>query len=379
MLQKSNTLVPSIYPGSVYKFADLDKYEEAILNPSEEFIYARDGHPNAVITANEITKLHNANWGIVTGSGMGAISAVFMGLLSSGTRIIAGKRLYGRTLKILKKDFARFGVQCNIVDECNLNELKSALSTPASILFIETITNPTLRVPNLKEISLLTKKNKTHLVVDNTFATPLLCKPLDHGADIVIESLTKIMCGHSDVTMGYVGGNHGTQESITKAVKDLGFHASPFDCWLISRSLETLQLRLKQSCKNAFELANWLNTNHKKIRVDFPGLQNHEDFEVSLKQFGSFPGHLIAVEIPKGREGVNKFLQTAINIPFCPSLGHSSTSVSHSWSTSHRQLTSDQKIELRITEGLLRVSVGHEPVEEIISSFDKGLRATQQF
>ena len=104
MLQKSNTLVPSIYPGSVYKFADLDKYEEAILNPSEEFIYARDGHPNAVITANEITKLHNADWGIVTSSGMGAISAVFMGLLSSGTRIIAGKRLYGRTLKILEKE-----------------------------------------------------------------------------------------------------------------------------------------------------------------------------------------------------------------------------------------------------------------------------------
>jgi cystathionine beta-lyase/cystathionine gamma-synthase len=310
---------------------------------------------------------------------MGAISAVFMGLLSSGSRIIAGKRLYGRTLKILEKDFTRFGVQCNIVDECNLNELKSALSTPASILFIETITNPTLRVPNLKEISLLTKKNKTHLVIDNTFATPLLCKPLDHGADIVIESLTKIMCGHSDVTMGYVGGNQSTQENIIKAVKDLGFHASPFDCWLISRSLETLQLRLNQSCKNAFDLATWLKTNHKEIRVDFPGLQNHEDFEISLKQFGSFPGHLIAVEIPKGRAGVNKFLQAAINIPFCPSLGHSSTSVSHSWSTSHRQLTSDQKIELKITEGLLRVSVGHEPINEIISSFDKGLRAAKQF
>jgi len=378
MLQKSNALVPSIYPGSVYKFADLDKYEEAILNPNEEFIYARDGHPNADITSKEITKLHNADWGIVTGSGMGAISAVFMGLLSSGSRIIAGKRLYGRTLKILEKDFTRFGVQCNIVDECNLNELKSALSTPASILFIETITNPTLRVPNLKEISLLTKNNKTHLVVDNTFATPLLCKPLDHGADIVIESLTKIMCGHSDVTMGYVGGNQG-QENIIKAVKDLGFYASPFDCWLISRSLETLQLRLNQSCKNAFELANWLKTSHKEIRVDFPGLQNHEDFEISLKQFGNFPGHLIAVEIPKGRAGVNKFLQAAINVPFCPSLGHSSTSVSHSWSTSHRQLTSDQKIELKITEGLLRVSVGHEPIEEIISSFDTGLRAAQEF
>ena len=187
------------------------------------------------------------------------------------------------------------------------------------------------------------------------------------------------MCGHSDVTMGYVGGNHGTQESITKAVKDLGFYASPFDCWLISRSLETLQLRLNQSCKNAFELANWLKTSHKEIRVDFPGLQNHEDFEISLKQFGNFPGHLIAVEIPKGRAGVNKFLQAAINVPFCPSLGHSSTSVSHSWSTSHRQLTSDQKIELKITEGLLRVSVGHEPIDQIISSFDKGLRAVQQF
>lgn len=377
MLQKSNTLIPSIYPGSVYKFSDLDEYEEAILKPGEEFIYARDGHPNAIITSNEITKLHNANWGSVTGSGMGAISAVFFGMLSSGERIIAGKRLYGRTLKILEKDFTRFGVKCDIVDECNLNELSSALSTPASILFIETITNPTLRVPNLKEISSLTNKNNTLLVVDNTFATPLLCKPLEHGADIVIESLTKIMCGHSDVTMGYVGGKNGTQENITKAVKDIGFHASPFDCWLISRSLETLELRLNQSCKNAFALANWLKSNHANVRVDFPGLENHEDFKIATRQFGDFPGHLLAVEIPNGREGVNKFLQAAKNIPFCPSLGHTSTSVSHSWSTSHRQLTSDQKINLKITEGLLRFSVGHEPIEQITSSVEKGLRAAQ--
>ena len=377
MLQKSSPLVPSIYPGSVYKFTDLDTYEESILNPGEEFIYARDGHPNAIITSNEITKLHNANWGMVTGSGMGAISAVLIGILSSGARIIAGKRLYGRTLKILEKDFTRFGVQCDIVDECNLTELKSALSTPASILFIETITNPTLRVPNLKEISILTNKNKTLLVVDNTFATPLLFKPLEHGADIVIESLTKIMCGHSDVTMGYVGGKQGPQENIIKAVKDIGFHASPFDCWLISRSLETLELRLNQSCKNASELANWLKTNHPGVRIDFPGLKNHEDFNISNKQFGTFPGHLIAIEIPKGREGVNRFLRTAKNIPFCPSLGHSSTSVSHSWSTSHRQLTSEQKLNLKITEGLLRVSVGHEGIEKIIKSFDDGIKAAQ--
>ncbi|NBR05668.1 MAG: aminotransferase class I/II-fold pyridoxal phosphate-dependent enzyme [Planctomycetes bacterium] len=377
MLKKSKTLVSSIYPGSVYKFGDLDEYEEAILNPSEEFIYARDGHPNATITSNEITKLHAADWGIVTGSGMGAISAVFLGILSSGTRIVAGKRLYGRTLKILEKDFSRFGVKCDIVDECNLDELSTALSTPASILFIETITNPTLRVPNLKEISLLTNKNKTLLVVDNTFATPLLCKPLKLGADIVIESLTKIMCGHSDVTMGFVGGKQGTQENIIKAVKDIGFHASPFDCWLISRSLETLELRLNQSCKNAFELANWLKSNHGHVRVDFPGLENHQDFEIAKKQFGKLPGHLIAVDIPKGREGVNIFLKTAKEIPFCPSLGHSSTSVSHSWSTSHRQLNSEQKLKLKITEGLLRVSVGHEPIEQIISSFDKGLKAAE--
>lgn len=377
MLQKSNPLVPSIFPGAVYQFADLDKYEEAILNPSEEFIYARDGHPNASITANEITKLHRADWGIVTGSGMGAISAVFIGLLSSGSRIIAGKRLYGRTLKILQKDFMRFGVQCDIVDECNLIEVAEALSKPASILFIETITNPTLRVPDLKEISLLTNKNKTLLVVDNTFATPLLFKPLEHGADIVIESLTKIMCGHSDVTMGYVGGKNGTQESIIKAVKDIGFHASPFDCWLISRSLETLELRLNQSCKNASVLAIWLKSNHSNVRVDFPGLENHEDFKISKRQFGDLPGNLLAVEIPNGREGVNKFLHAAENIPFCPSLGHTSTTVSHSWSTSHRQLTADQKLNLKITEGLLRVSVGHEPIEQIISSFDKGLKAAQ--
>lgn len=375
MLDNSKSLVNPIYPGAVYKFADLDKYEEAILNPNDEFIYARDGHPNAIFTANEISKLHCADWGIVTGSGMGAISAVLIGLLSKDRRIVAGKRLYGRTLKILLNDFTRFGVQCDVIDECDKSEIKSSLSTPASIIFIETITNPTLRVPDLEYICNFAVKNKTLVVVDNTFASPLLFKPLDQGADIVIESLTKIMCGHSDVTMGYVGGKKETKLDITKAVKDLGFHASPFDCWLVSRSLETLDLRLKQSCKNALDLARWFKSKHPGIRVDYPGLEDNVDFKLSQKQFGQQFGHLLAIDVPCGRAGVNKFLRAAKNIPFCPSLGHSSTSVSHSWSTSHRQLTSDEKINLNITEGLLRISVGHEPIEQIVSSFEIGIKA----
>ncbi len=375
VLKISSSLVDPIYPSSVFKFADLDAYEQALKNPGEEFIYARDGHPNAILTANQINKLHGSEWGIVTGSGMGSISAVFIGILSAGDRIIAGKRLYGRTLKILQKDFSRFNISCDLVDECNTNELEKSLSKPAAIIFLESITNPTLRVPNLKEIANLAKKNNTLVVVDNTFATPLLFKPLQHGADIIIESLTKIMCGHSDVTMGYVGGDKTTEERITKAVKDIGFHASPFDCWLISRSLETLELRLKASCINASKLANWLKLTHPNIRVDYPGLESHFDYQIAKYQFGDYPGHLLAIEIPMGREGVNRFLRAAKNIPFCPSLGHSSTSCSHSWSTSHRQLTPEEKIGLTITEGLLRISVGHEPIEIILQEFKTGLQS----
>lgn len=371
-MKYSNPLENTVFFNSVYRFHDLDAYENSIAEG--EFIYARDGHPNAKILQTHLAEWEHCQWGLVTSSGMGAISSLIFAMLSSGKKLLAGMRLYGRTLKVFQKDLTRFGIQVTLVDECDLDAVQKALQEKQDLFFLESITNPTLRVPPLLAIRELTREYGCLLAVDNTFASPVIFRPMDLGADFVLESLTKIICGHSDSTLGFVGGNAWKTE-VTRSVCDLGFNAGPFDCHLLSRSLETLEMRVKRSCENARELAPWLNENYPALRVEYPGLKNHPDQVTAEQQMGALPGHLLSVDIPGGREGVNRFLHAARDIPFCPSLGHSTTTCSHSWSTSHRQLEPEEKIRQGITEGLLRVSLGLESQEKIREEFAKGLKA----
>jgi len=371
----SQPLTQPLLNSSVYSFKDLETYELAVEAKNAEFIYARDGHPNLVSLCNQLNALENTTDGIVTGSGMGAICATILALCKPGDRILAGKRLYGRTLKVLGTDFTKLGIQLELVDETNGHEIENGLKKPAKLFFLESITNPTCRVPDLGKILSQTKKSGTILVVDNTFATPDMYRPIESGVDLVIESLTKILCGHSDITLGYVGGNSQLIQLIKKIVFDFGFFPSPGDCWLMCRSLETFKLRFDASCQNAITFANWVKKAYPSIRIEFPGLSEHPDHLIANELFQGRFANIMAIEIPGGREGVNKFLRKTPEIPFCPSLGHTHTTVSHSWSTSHRQLDGEQKKALGITEGLLRFSIGIEKSEDLIAHFSKGMKA----
>jgi cystathionine beta-lyase/cystathionine gamma-synthase len=371
-LGRSTPLVPPLYQSSVYTLPDLDALDRIVNNEEPGFIYARDGHPNAKALAADLAKLEGAAWAVVCGSGMAAITASLLTVVQQGERIIASNRLYGRTTQLLADELSHFGVQTTFVDCNDLNQLRAALEKPAKVLFVETMSNPLLRVVDIEPLAELAHAHNCQLIVDNTFATPALLKPLALGADMVMESLTKMIGGHSDVTLGVVCGHGEVLPQISRIVSIWGLASNPFDCWLAQRGLSTLSLRMKAATSNAAALADWLSEQSAVLRVVYPGRPDHPDHELSAKLFPDGPGNMLCFELKGGREGVNRFLHRAPGIPFSPSLGNTTTTLSHPGSTSHRYVSPAEKKRQGITDGLIRLSVGIEDIEQIKAEMKKG-------
>lgn len=366
-------LVVPLYQSAVYSIPSLDACDR-IYEGSPGFIYARDSHPNAKRLAQLCAEAENAQWGVVTGSGMAAISAMVLPFIKPGDRILASNRLYGRTNQLFNQELPRFGVGCQFVDCNELAQVEKELRAGGKIVFVETISNPLLRVPNLKKLAKLCQDHQALLMVDNTFATPVLCKPLDMGADLVMESLTKVMSGHSDVTLGLIVGNNPDMlAKITPTVTIWGFASNPFDCWLAERGLETMTLRMTAACQNAARLADWLVQQPNVLRVLYPGRADHADHAIASEVLSGGFGNMLCFEVKEGRDGVNRFLRQAPGVPFSPSLGHTSTTLSHPYSTSHRFASDEDRRKQTITEGLVRLSVGCEDYVRLEAEMAKGL------
>ena len=370
-------LVPPIQLSSVYTLRDTDDADAIYTGQADGTIYARDGHPNSDHLADQLNQLHNTNGGVVTSSGMAATSATVLTLLNAGDGLLASDQLYGKTGVLFRNDLSRFGVSCRYVDVCDLEVVeKELVQQQPRLLFVETMSNPLIRVCDLSALSTLCQRHGAMLVVDNTFATPVLCKPIELGAAIVIESLTKLLAGHSDVTLGYVGcADAELAIRITKSVTTWGFTGNPFECWLTSRGLETLDLRVNAAVKNAEVVARFLNEHPTVTMVYHPSLKQHPDHERAAKYFNNSFGNMLSFTLKNGRDAVNRFMHTAPGIPFCPSLGHTSTTCSHPDTTSHRNELPERKRTLGIGPGMIRLSVGCEPVEGIIAKLKQGLEA----
>ena len=378
-LGPSSPLIPPLYASAVYTLPDLDALEAIYRGEQSGYIYARDGHPNATILADALTKLESGRWGFVTGSGMGAITAAILPFLSTGDRVIASHRLYGKTTQLLRKDLARFGVTTTLVDVSDLAAVRTSLEAgPCRMVFTETISNPLCRVSDLPQLAELAHQFGVKLIVDNTFATPVLFRPLESGTDVVIESLTKLIGGHSDLTLGFVTGTDpDVAPSVANAISTWGLAANPFDCWLAVRGLGTLELRVRAATTNAVAVANWLSQQPCVQRVFYPGLADHPDHSLSNRLFPQGCGNMMCFELIGGRDAVNGFMRSAPGIPFSPSLGHVHTTCSHPDSTSHRYDSPAEKRRQSITPGLLRLSVGCEPLDQIVSELQKGLTAVE--
>jgi cystathionine gamma-synthase len=377
-LGPTDPLVPPLYPASVYRIPDLDTLDAIYDGRSPGYIYARDGHPNAQILAAELAKCSAAPWGLVTASGMAALSAACLALLNTGDRVLASSRLYGKTTILLRQEFRRYGVTTTVVDTSDLTAVTAAFDAgPARLLLTETLSNPLGRLADVPALAALAHAHQCRLLVDNTFATPVLCRPLQLGADVVIESLTKMIGGHSDLTLGFLAGSDPELlPTFTATVSTWGLAANPFDCWLTLRSLPTLELRVRTATANAAHMADWLVGRPGVQRVVYPGRTDHPDYELVKRLLPDGAGHVLCFELDGGREAVNRFLRAAPGVPFCPSLGHVTTTCSHPETTSHRYDSPAEKRRQGITPGLIRLSVGCEPVEQIRTELEKGLAAS---
>jgi cystathionine beta-lyase/cystathionine gamma-synthase len=244
-------LAPPLYAASVYRCESPQQAGDLLAGNETGFVYSRDGHPNGALLAEKCRQLHRAERAALCGSGMGALAAATLSLLQPGDHVVASNQLYGRSLRLLTDDLTRWGVKTTIVDTTRLGVVRSALTTETKLLIVETISNPLLRVADVAGLAAVAHERNVALLVDNTFASPALFRPLEHGADLVLESLTKIMNGHSDVLLGMLCGPEKLWPRVPATISTFGLSAAPFDCWLAWRGLGTLAVR--------FELDGWPN------------------------------------------------------------------------------------------------------------------------
>jgi cystathionine beta-lyase/cystathionine gamma-synthase len=367
-------LAPPIFTSAVYRCLDTQQASAILGKELEGYVYARDGHPNADLLADKCRLLHAADRAAVCSSGMAALAAAALALLEAGNRVVASNMLYGRSQTLLTTEFGRLGIPCELVDTCDPAAVGQTLQrSGARLLVVETISNPLLRVADLAALAAEAHAHSALLLVDNTFAGPVLCRPLALGADLVVESLTKTMSGHSDVVLGALCGREACWPRVAATISTWGLASSPFDCWLAMRGLGTLALRMERASANALEAARYLQTVEQVAEVFYPGLETHPDHALAARQLTGGFGSVVTFRLRAGAQAADEFIRAAAGIPFCPSLGDLCTTLSHPASTSHRSLSVEQLAALGIDGGIIRLSLGIESAAAIRAALEQGL------
>lgn len=351
-----------IYQSSTFHQFDIDNFGE--------YDYARSGNPTRNILEKEFAKLEGGEFAFAFSSGMAAISSVISTFSANDHLVISGD-VYGGTYRAITSIFSRFNIKFTFVDASDIDNIKSAIKDNTKAIYLETPSNPLLKITNLKEAINLAKKNNLLTIVDNTFMSPYLQRPLELGADIVVHSGTKFIAGHSDVISGFaVTKDKVLAEKIYKIQNGFGAILGPQDCYLVSRGLKTLKIRMEESQKNAIILANWLSEQNIIEQVYYPGLENHEGYEVHKEQsFG--PGAVLSFKF-KTIEQTKYFLNNVKNVVVAVSLGAVETIVSYPVKMSHAAIPKEEREVLGITDTLIRVSLGIEDSFDIIEGFKKG-------
>ncbi len=372
--ESTRPMAPGIFPAAVYACDDLTQVDQ-LLGEGGGYVYRRDGQPNADLLARKCGELHGAERAAVCASGMAALSTALLARLRAGDRAVISKRLYGRTMRLFGEEAARLGIETTAVDTCDFKAVAASLEEQPAILVVETISNPTLRVADISRLSEMCKARDVTLLVDNTFASPIVCRPLDHGADMVMESLTKIMNGHSDVLLGLLCGHEKDWDRIAEVIVTWGFSPAPLDCWLAARGIGTLALRAGRASENALAIAERLASDERVERVIYPGLTAHPEHAIAKQLFTGLYGSMVTFSLPGGREAVERFIAAARDIPLSPSLGDLSTTLSHPATTSHRGMSTEDRVALGIDDGMIRLSVGIESQAGIEAALHAGLLA----
>ncbi|RCK73355.1 MAG: Methionine gamma-lyase [Ignavibacteriae bacterium] len=370
--QFGSATVP-IYQTSTFKFKNAQHGADCFAGVSEGYIYTRIANPTIRALEKLVAELENGYDGIATSSGMGAITSIYMSLLSNESHLISTAAVYGPARVILEKDLSRFGVQASFVNTSDLNAIKSAIRENTKMLYIETPANPTMELTDIRACAEIAKKNNLILVVDNTFATPYLQKPLDLGADVVLHSVTKFLNGHADI----VGGVIVTREKeLYKKIRHMmvymGCNMDPHQAYMVIRGLKTLSLRVERAQLNAQKVAEFLIAHPKVAWVKYPGLTSHPQYQLAKQQMSGF-GSMISFGLKGGLEAGRKLMDSVQLALLAVSLGGVETLIQHPASMTHASVSNEEKLKAGITDDLVRLSVGIENVEDIINDLKQAL------
>ncbi len=366
---------PAIQLSSVWQCTDIDQAGKLLAGEIEGYVYRRDGHPNADAFAAKCKALHHADHIAVAASGMSAMALALLSQSQHGDHLLISDELYGASTRLLTSEAARLGIETTQANACDPAAFEAALQPNTRMAVIETIGNPRLSVPDIASLADITKRNGTLLLVDNTFATPVLCQPLTLGADLVLESVSKMMNGHSDVMLGLLAGVGDIWQRAPGVLSTWGLTASPFDCYLAQRGLSTLALRMHRACDTALQAARLLQTHSKVEHVDYPGLSEHPQHRTAAMQFNGLYGSVCTFRLAGGHAAAGRFVEAAEHIPFCPSLGEVCTTLSHPASTSHRNMTPQQQQASGITGSVIRLSAGIESTATVLQRLEDTLAA----
>ena len=364
-----------IYQTATFASADADELGRVAAEPRSGYAYSRISNPTTTALGDAYAELAGGEAGIALASGMGAIHAALSSILRAGDRIVAPVALYGSTRAQLLRTFGGFGVRVDIVDTTDLEAVEAALAAaPTAVLYSETIANPTTFVADHTALADLAHRHGAAYVVDNTFASPYVCRPLELGADLVVESATKFLGGHSDVIAGVVAGSAERVALVQRVQIDTGATLGPFEAILVLRGILTLAIRAERHAATAAALAGWLERQEGVRSVLYPGLPSHPQHAVATRQFRpGVAGGMLAFEVEGGR-GAGRAVIDAMRLPeLTASLGSVHTMVVHPPSTSQRQSSEAELLEAGITPGLLRVSVGLEDLEDLQADFAEAL------
>jgi methionine-gamma-lyase len=373
-----NPLATPIFATSTFVFDDCAQGAARFAGKEAGYIYSRIGNPNVDQVAAKVAALEGAEAGLALSSGMGAVATALLSLLQSGDHIVADSALYGATFTLMRDALPNFGIETTFVDASNIDSIIDAIKPETRIVYFETPANPNLKVTDIEELVKRVREKDPLIIVviDNTFATPYLQQPIALGVDVVIHSGTKYLNGHGDVISGFIASS----KTIIDRCRDIGLKMvtgavlGAFEAFLINRGLKTLDIRMEKHCKNAMQIAEWLEKQPKVRKVYYPGLKSFEGYEVAKKQM-KLPGAIISFELEASKEVTEKFVNSLELITLAVSLGDAESLVEHPASMTHAGYTKADLEDAGISESLIRISVGLEDAEDIIADLEKHLAA----
>ena len=365
--------VTPIYQTSTFSFKSADHGAACFSGEEDGYIYTRLGNPTINELENTVAELENGFGGIATSSGMAAVNVVYLAFLEAGGHLVSHNAVYGPSRVIMETLYPKFGVESSFVDTTDLEQVKNAIRPNTKLIYLETPANPTIGISDIKAICKIAHEKGIPVCVDNTFCSPYLQRPLDLDADVVLHSMTKFINGHADIVAGMVVPK--TEEHfklLAGVMKNVGCNMDPHQAFLTRRGLKTLAIRIDKAQESAIEVADYLEKHPKVEWVRFPGLKSHPQYELAKEQMDG-PGAMISFEV-KGGLAAGKTLMDNVKMALLAvSLGGIETLIQHPASMTHSKIPHDAKIKAGITDGLVRLAIGIENVEDIISDLEQAL------